>query len=87
MADNLPESAFVSVDEIIASPMRPLYLIRRRLQDDGRWVMLASALVNNHSDKLLNLLALDPPGLVDVTDPDVIAMVRAVGGDPDVILA
>lgn len=84
---DLPDSAFVTPEQVIVDPMRPLYLIRRRLQEQGRWVMLASALVNNHSDKLLNLMALDPPGLVDVTDPEVIGMVLAVGADPAVILA
>lgn len=66
--------------------LRPLYVVRRRLEERGLWVALSHALIGA-PDKMLTLLSTESPGMVDVTDPDVISMIRLIGADPAEILA
>lgn len=83
----LPASALASADEVFGqvSTLRPLYLIRNRLEERGLWPMFASILAGM-PDKLLTILSTTTPNFVDITDPDVIALIRAAGGNPAEIL-
>ena len=69
------------------STLRPLYVVRRRLEDAGLWAAMSVILVRDHPDKLLKLLSTETTGMIDVSDPDVLGMIQLVGADPAAILA